>query len=110
MGHDVYCVKCDSDSAEVLCKTKSEVFELLKTKKAIKILNYSDIKTREAFVKAAKFADLDESEYEAAPYCVSTTISDVPAFVGSIDEWINEAMLDEFYYSDRLPFVEVYFG
>lgn len=101
-----YCVKLDSDKPTIVCLTKKEVFELLKQNNAVDILSYNEADTSEAYNEKAISCNLSPDEIEKTPVYVSSIVSLSGSFVTSVEEWIDEQMLDEFYYPDNFPYIE----
>lgn len=86
------------------CASKQDVFNHLKKSNDICVLYRNTPSTASDFEKKAA-QSLDPSA-NTSNICLSFSITNDCSFTNDLDEWIENEMLDIFYYEDRRPYIE----
>ena len=97
-----YQLKLDFDQPAKLYNTLKEVFDVLKENGHIYIS--SQTVNKEKYIKAAEYYGGSSLAY---PLYIETSLSEEGVFCDSIEFWIENYMIDEFYYPDKMPYIEV---
>ena len=88
--------------APVMCFTDlHQVFEALKQNDHIFVFSTLDDRCR----KVAKDHEIDPEE---KPFYIETSVSEEGVFVQSVEAWIDDDMVDEFYNPEKRPYIEVF--
>lgn len=97
-----YQLKLDFDQPAKLYDTLKEVFDVLKENGHIFIS--SKAFNEEKYMKAAEYYGGSSLAYLLY---IETSLSEEGVFCDSIEFWIENYMIDEFYYPDKMPYIEV---
>lgn len=103
MKNYIYRLKLNYDEFYKDYNSLQEVFDVLKEKEHIIIL-HKDNDYIQFLEKVSNENEVDTLKY---PYYIETSVSVDGDFYESIEFWIENYLLDEFYYSDRRPYIEV---
>lgn len=106
MAGTYYSVQLDYDSGIITLNSLEGVFELLKEKQCIAVYRCNDPITGKQYAELADKLSFSAEQQEAFPVCVTTVLSEEGYFVESEEFWIENYMVDEFYYPDRMPYIE----
>ena len=104
MNNSIYRIRLDFELFDQYIDYYSlkDVFDLLKSKGHIRVLK-SDENTDEFLEKAEELAENIDKNHVYIE--VSTSLEGV--FCESIDFWIENYLIDEFYCPDKRPYIEV---
>lgn len=104
MNNFIYRIRLDFELFDQYIDYYSlkDVFDLLKSKGHIHVLKF-DENTAELLEKAEELAvNIDKNHVY-----IETSTSLEGIFCKSIDFWIENSLIDEFYYPDKRPYIEV---
>lgn len=98
---NTYSLQLDFDLSPQTFNSLNEVFDVLKANGHIFV--YDSIQYKEKYMEKAVEEGIDISKYSVY---IETSTSDKGTFAESEQVWIETHMLGEFYYSDKMPYIE----
>lgn len=103
MNNYIYRLRLEYDEIYQDYNTLQEVFDVLKEDKHITILHKDTDKAQ--FLD--KISDENEIDIIKYPFYIETSISADGDFYESVEFWIENYLIEEFYYPDHRPYIEV---
>lgn len=103
MNNYIYRLKLNYDESYQDYDSLQDVFEVLKENEHITILHKDNDKAQ--FL--SKFSEDVEFDNLKHPFYIETSVSAGGDFYESIEFWIENYLVEEFYYPDHRPYIEV---
>lgn len=98
---NTYSLQLDFDLSPQIFNSLNEIFDVLKANGHIFI--YDSTQNKEKYMKKAIEYGIDISKYSVY---IEASTSLEGTFAESEQAWIENCMLGEFYYSDKMPYIE----